>query len=241
MSTSHSYVSVLQQHLERVEAENAGALDQAAALILDGITGDGFIYAGGAGHSMIPVAEAFYRAGGLANVRPIHEPELHHMNGALHATATERLTGIAARALDGIELRPQDVVLVASNSGANPYPVELAMLAKKAGTPVIALTSRACVAAATKRMPTTLPEEATIVLDTLTPVGDVGYTLGTVTTAPPSTIVNGFLWNLILIRLVDLGAERGVSIPMWRSSNVPGGDEFNAALISKYQPLIPQL
>lgn len=59
--------------------------------------------------------------------------------------------------------------------------------------------------------------------------------------APISTVVNAFLWNLVLVRLIDLGAADGVALPLWRSSNVPDGDAANAALLAKYTPRIPTL
>jgi uncharacterized phosphosugar-binding protein len=54
-------------------------------------------------------------------------------------------------------------------------------------------------------------------------------------------VVNAFLWNLVLVRLIDLSAAAGVVLPSWRSSNVPDGDAANAALLAKYTPRIPTL
>ena len=60
-------------------------------------------------------------------------------------------------------------------------------------------------------------------------------------TAALSSLANVFLWNLLLARLVDLARDAGVPLPLWRSSNVEGGDAANAALLAQYQKRVPSL
>jgi uncharacterized phosphosugar-binding protein len=86
-----------------------------------------------------------------------------------------------------------------------------------------------------------LAESASVVLDTLVPPGDATYPAAAPVVAPISTVVNAFLWNLVLVRLIDLGAAEGVALPLWRSSNVPDGDAANAGLLAKYTPRVPTL
>jgi uncharacterized phosphosugar-binding protein len=130
---------------------------------------------------------------------------------------------------------------VFSTSGVNPYPVELAAAAKARGAAVIAVTSHASVAAAPRRAPSTLLDEATIVLDSGVRPGDASYPQSAPRTAPLSTVVNAFLWNLVLAQVLDRGEAEGIEVPLWRSSNVAGGDDANAALLSRYLPRIPAL
>ena len=47
--------------------------------------------------------------------------------------------------------------------------------------------------------------------------------------------------HLLEIECVRECVARGITPPVWRSANAPGGDEFNAALIKKYKPLIKNL
>ncbi|GGP84681.1 SIS domain-containing protein [Saccharothrix coeruleofusca] len=235
------YGDVVRNHLTRVEQQNAVAIDDVAELVLASVRADGTVLTAGAGHSLAAVAETFYRAGGLACVRPIYHPELLPMHGAVSSTAAERRTGLAAEVLREAGLAPHDVLFVFSTSGVNPYPVELAAHAADAGCPVVAVTSLAASAAAPRRAGTTLAENATVVLDNLVPPGDATYPADAPVTAAVSTLATTFLWNLLMVRLLDKAAEAGVALPLWRSANVEGGDVANAALLRKYQTRIPQL
>lgn len=229
------------EQLADVEQANAEAVRAAAELVLGVIRADALIYTAGAGHSLAAVAETFYRAGGLACVYPLYHPELLPLHGAVHSTKTERRTGLAAEVLAERAPGPDDVLVVFSTSGVNPYPVELCIEARKRGAAVIAVTSRASVAAAPRRSSSTLVEQGTVVLDSLVVPGDASYPPDGPRTAPLSTVVNAFLWNLVLAEVYDRGTAEGLELPLWRSSNVVGGDEANAALLAKYGEIVPQL
>ena len=229
------------KQLADVEQANAEAVRAAADLVLGVIRADALVYTAGAGHSLAAVAETFYRAGGLACVYPLYHPELLPLHGAVHSTKTERRTGLAEEVLAERAPGPADVLVVFSTSGSNPYPVELCIAAKERGAAVIAITSRACVAAAPRRSSSTLVEQGTVVLDSLVIPGDASYPPDTPRTAPLSTVVNAFLWNLVLAQVYDRGTAEGLDVPLWRSSNVEGGDKANESLLAKYGAIVPQL
>jgi uncharacterized phosphosugar-binding protein len=239
--TGSDYGNVVRDHLLRVEHQNASALDDVAELVLASVLADGMVLTAGAGHSLAAVAETFYRAGGLACVRPVYHPELLPMHGAISSTAAERRSGLAAEVLSDTGLAAHDVLFVFSTSGVNPYPVELATLAVEAGCPVVAVTSVAASALAPRRAGTTLAEVATVVLDNVVPPGDSTYPVDEPVTAAISTVATAFLWNLLMVRLFDKAAEQNVHLPLWRSANVEGGDAANADLLRHYQTRIPQL
>ena len=239
---SAEFGDLVRKHLDAVDKRNAEALTDVADLLLACIRADGLILSGGAGHSLAAVAETFYRAGGLACVRPLYHPDLLPMHGAMTSTSTEREQGLAARVLQEVPLSGHDVVVVFSTSGVNPYPVELAVTGRAIGCPVIAVTSGPASAAAPPRSAAgTLAENATIVLDTLVPPGDSVYPPAAPHTAALSTVVNAYLWNQVLAKLSQTAAVSHQQLPLWRSSNVPGGDEANAGLLAKYGPRVPQL
>jgi uncharacterized phosphosugar-binding protein len=238
--TDTQYDEAVRAHLNRVAETNVAAIGEAADLLLDTVRDDGLVLTAGAGHSLAAVAETFYRAGGLACVRPLYHPDLLPMHGAVSSTKAERRSGLAAEVL-GASLGEHDVLVVFSTSGVNPYPVELAGLARTAGRPVIAVTSGPASAVAPRRSDSTLAEQGTVVLDTLVPPGDATYPPRAPVAAPISTVANAFLWNLVLVRLIDLAAGEGVDLPLWRSSNVPGGDDANAGLMARYTPRVPAL
>jgi uncharacterized phosphosugar-binding protein len=235
VASASEFGAEMRRRLEQVEEHNAAALDAAADLLLDRLVRrTGLLLTAGAGHSLIGVNEAFYRAGGLAPVRPLYLPELYPLHGAAASTAAERTGGLAARVLESAEPGPDDVLAVFSTSGVNPYPVELAIGARERGLPVLAFTSRACNEAAPKRAGSTLGDEADLVLDTLVRPGDVAYPDDRPVTAPMSTLANAFLWNLLLARLHERAAAEGADLPLWRSSNFAGGDEANTDLFRRY-------
>ena len=235
-----AYDNSVQAHLQRVAEYNADAIHQAADLVLDVIRGDGVLLTSGAGHSLAAVAETFYRAGGLACVRPLYHPELLPLHGAVSSTRAERRSGLAAEVLAD-KLGAHDLLVVFSTSGVNYYPVELAQLAKAAGRPVISVTSGPSSSIAPRRSGSTIAEEATVVLDTLVPSGDSTYPLDAPITAPISTVANAYLWNQLLVAVIDKAKTVGVEVPLWRSSNVPGGDNANESLLAHYTPRIPEL
>ncbi|GAA2807542.1 SIS domain-containing protein [Saccharopolyspora taberi] len=229
-------------HLRRIGAHNATRLREAAGVLADHISADGLVFTAGAGHSLAAVMETFYRAGGLAAVRPLYHPDLLPLHGAVPSTRTERRTGLAEEIITEAGFRGgTDVLVVFSNSGVNPYPVELAITARKAGSQVIAFTSPAASAEAPKRAGTTLAEQADIVLDTLVPGGDASYPAESPVTAPLSSLANVFLWNMLLVELHNTAGQRDLALPVWRSSNTVGGDEANAANLENYGKRVPGL
>ncbi|SHF68311.1 sugar isomerase domain-containing protein [Streptoalloteichus hindustanus] len=238
---STGYGEAVRTHLARLEEHNADALDKAARLLLDCVRGGGVVLTAGAGHSLAAVAETFFRAGGLACVRPLYHPQLLPLHGAGDSTVAERRAGLAEQVFTEANPGPHDVAVVFSTSGVNPYPVELALHARQAGLPVIAVTSPASTAGAPRRAATTLAEQATLVLDTLVPPGDVTHPADAPTTAPLSSLAVMFLWNCLLVRLAEHAADEAVELPLWRSSNVDGNDAWNASLIERYHHRVPQL
>ena len=241
MVSATDLVKSTSDQLAAAAKANAEQVSAAAGLLLGVIRADALVFTAGAGHSLAAVAETFYRAGGLACVYPLYHPELLPLHGAQQSTRTERRSGLAEEVLAERAPGPDDVLVVFSTSGVNPYPVELAAGARRRGAAVIAVTSRACVAAAPRRSATTLVEEGTVVLDSLVIPGDASYPASAPRTGPLSTVVNAFLWNLILAEVYDRGTAEGLDIPLWRSSNVEGGDAANAALLAKYEPRVPAL
>lgn len=233
--------SLVREHLTKVQQHNADALNNVAELFLGSIKAGGLILTGGAGHSLAAVAETFYRAGGLACVYPLYHPDIQPLHGGIASTRAERLTGLAGEVFGKVGLSGNDVLVVFSTSGVNPYPVELAIAAQDAGMPVVAVTSGPANAVAPRRADTTLAENATIVLDTLVLPGDSSYPPGSPVTAALSTVANAYLWAEVLARLSDKAAAAGTDIPLWRSSNVPGGDEANQKYLDLYGPRVPQL
>src|SRR3982074_3268283 len=110
--TGENYGEFLRDALAEVERHNSAALDQVADLLLNCVRADGTVLTAGAGHSLAAVAETFYRAGGLACVRPLCHRDLRPMPGAVSSTKAERRSGLAAEVLGPGPLGERDVLVV---------------------------------------------------------------------------------------------------------------------------------
>lgn len=227
--------------LDEVDTLSGKAIREAAEVILDAFAAGGVLHVAGAGHSLVMVCETFYRAGGLAAVRPLWDPEILPLNGARHSTLAERRDGLGRAVVEAADPAKPDVLVVFSTSGRNPYPVEIARECAARGMPVIAVTSRAAMAGAAARSGGTLLDHADVVLDTGVPAGDAVYPAQAPRTSPVSTVLGAYVWTLLLAELDQLAQETGRTLPRWTSANVPGGDEANAELFERYRERIPEL
>lgn len=227
----------LNELVTRVVATNQETLEAASEAIVRSARDGGLLYAAGAGHSLAAVMETFFRAGGLAFVRPLWDEAVLPLAGARASTSAEREPGLGRGVAERAGITEKDTVLIFSNSGANPYPVEIAAYARSVGATVIAMTSVEASAAAPKRADHRLFEISDIVVDTAVPAGDVTWPLDAPATAPASTILTASLWAVILRQIDMIDPE----VPRWKSANVPGTDDFNAGLVERFAPRIPEL
>lgn len=238
---SEDFGSAAREHLARVEERNAAALEVAVDKMLGAVRDDQLIHTAGSGHSLAMVLESFYRAGGLACVRPMFHPALLPVFGAQASTQLERVSGLAATLVAQADTTPGDVAFVFSSSGLNAYPVEVAESLAAAGVYVVAVSSRPHMDPAAPRVHAKLGDVADLVLDTMTPPGDAVVTGGSGRTAPVSSLINVYLWDLLLAGLSRRADAAGVRLPLWQSSNVPGGDTANATHFTHYRPTTPML
>mgnify|MGYP003289731899 CR=1 FL=1 len=140
MTALDRYFEAARGTLAEVAATQGDALEAAARLLADSVAGGGVLHLFGAGHSQLVTLDAFLRAGGLACVNPIVDPALAPAAGPGIAQV-ERTPGHAATVLRDEDLRPGEVVVVVSNSGVNPVPVEVALGCRERGLLVVALTN----------------------------------------------------------------------------------------------------
>src|SRR6266496_1702825 len=86
----------MRAHLQRLEAHNTAALDTVAGRMLEVIGAGGVLHTAGTGHSVAMVLETFYRAGGLACVRPVFHPGLLPLSGGPASALRERGVEVVA-------------------------------------------------------------------------------------------------------------------------------------------------
>jgi uncharacterized phosphosugar-binding protein len=216
--------------LERIENEEAQALDKAAEAVCDVICRDGIIHVFGCGHSHLAALDAFYRAGGLACVSPLLDEDLMLHDGGAKSSRMEKMPGIAAEAFRraGVDSK-KDLLVVISASGKNAAPVEMLRTAKSAGVKTMAISSSRY-----KAHGGVLLQEADLPVDCLVPYGDAVIEVGESRMGGLSTYASLFILNSVLIEGAKRVCLRGVKPPIYTSGNVEGGTAKNIALEERY-------
>jgi uncharacterized phosphosugar-binding protein len=230
------------------EDVRAGRLDAAIDLIVDSLRKGGVIQAFGTGHSQAFAMEVAGRAGGLI---PTHALSLRDVVlrgsrdiSALGGSSLERDDTVVEELFGLYELDPADVFVIASNSGVNGSIVGVALRAKEAGHPVIAVTSLEHTKAVTPKHPSgkRLSEVADIVIDNRAPYGDASVDLGGgLAAGAVSSITAAYIAQLLTLGAADRLQALGEVPPLYISANVPGGDEHNDALKQRYGSRIGSL
>ena len=216
-------------NLSRIEEEEGEALARASRLVADTIKRDGLIFVFGCGHSHLPGLDAFYRAGGLANVSAVLDTDLMLHNGAAKSSRMEKMSGIAPEILRRYVPSEKDMIFIFSASGKNLVPVEMAEAARAAGVPSVGVSSSAYFDHGGK-----LHEKVDIAIDCKVPYGDACIDVGEVKMGGLSTSAACFILNSCLIEGAKLALAEGVTPPIYISGNVEGGREHNVVLENLY-------
>jgi uncharacterized phosphosugar-binding protein len=230
--------------LDQLEATQGAAIESLAIAGCDAIRSGGIVHVGGTGHSAIIPLEAFHRAGGLAAMNPLWDAATLPPTGAPQATQLERDPSRGRAAVNEAGIKPGELLIVVSQSGINGAPVETAIAGAEAGAVVGAFVSLPHSNGLTSRHPSgkTLAEVASIVIDTGVPRGDALLPRPDGSSAlAASTMLFTAAWYLFLERLLARLDEAGVETPIWKSSNAPGGDEWNARYFARYADRIAGL
>jgi uncharacterized phosphosugar-binding protein len=234
------YLKETTSRLERLAGPNQ-AIDDAVAVIADALEAGGVVQAFGTGHSEAFAMEIAGRAGGLIATNKMQlrtlvlrgDRKVSELGGA----EFERDPNIGENLLALFDVQPNDVFIIASNSGVNGSILGVALAAKARGHKVIAVTSMDHTMKVQPKHPSgkRLSEVADIVIDNLAPFGDStmkledGTGIGAV-----SSITAAFIAQRITIGVADNIRRRGKTPPVYISANIPGGDEHNGALENLY-------
>jgi len=178
------------------------AIQQAADWFAETILAGRMVHLFGCGHSRILVEEMWPRYGSFPGFNPIVELSLsfHNLvvgaNGQRQAMFLENVGGLAERILRNFDVSSLDAALVASSSGCNIVPMEMAESFQKRGVKVVVIVSQQHSAASRSQHPggKKLPDFADLVLDTGAPVGDAMVKIdGLATPVSPGSTVGGCL------------------------------------------------
>ncbi|WP_229074637.1 sugar isomerase domain-containing protein [Actinoplanes sp. DH11] len=238
---SADYLSRIEEVVGRIGRGQRAEKQRAAELLTTSISTGGVIQAFGCGHSEALAMEIAGRAGGLVPTNRIALRDIVLYGGEPLATladpAVERDTGIAHRLYQLAPVKPDDAFVIASNSGINGAVVEMALLVKEHGHPLVAITSAAHSAGVASRHPSgrKLGDIADVTLDNGAPYGDATLTLpGGGAVGAVSSITAALLAQQLVVEVVARLTAAGITPPVYLSDNVPGGKEHNAELEARY-------
>ena len=217
---------------------------EAANLFAETILAGRMVHCFGSGHSRILVEEMWPRYGSFPGFNPIVELSLsfHNLvvgaNGQRQAMFLENVHGLAARILRNYDLSPKDTALVASSSGCNLVPIEMAEEFKRRGVKVVAIISKAHSEASRsqRRDGRKLQDFADVVLDTGAPAGDAMIEVPGLETpvGPGSTIGGCMLINAIKVEVAALLTEAGKPPTVLTAPALVGNEKASQLFESAY-------
>lgn len=212
MTPAARYFQGSRRILARVE-DQLPEIRMAARWFAETILQGRMVHLFGSGHSRILVEEMWPRYGSFPGFNPIVELSLsfHNLvvgsNGQRQAMFLENVPGLAARILRNFDISPDDCAMVASSSGCNVVPIEMAEEFRRRRVRVVAVISRqhSEKSRSAREDGRRLQDFADLVLDTGAPVGDAMVHVEGLSTpvAPGSTVGGCLLVNAIKAELAD--------------------------------------
>ena len=231
-------------YITRIRDEERERIATVARVIADQIEKDKLIYIWGpGGHSNMNAMEIFFRAGGLMHVSAILDEGTMLSSGALRSMAIERTPGYGRIVIDDNQIGEGDLLIIANAYGINSACLDAAMRAKELGATTIAVTSKGHADSIPADHPARHPSKVNLYkacdyyIDTKVPVGDavieipgIDQKMGAV-----STLCNAYTLNCLMMMAAQILGERGVEVPLWKSGNCPGGDDWNNQFIARFK------
>ncbi|WP_297437815.1 SIS domain-containing protein [uncultured Clostridium sp.] len=233
---SQQFFDIVSEKVNIIMNNEKENIQSAAQVIADSIMSGGIIQSFGSGHSYAGAIEIAGRAGGLIPAKVIEDPT----RGEL-----EIVEGSGKALMRRVQLEKNDVVVIISNSGRNPMPLEIAEIAKAKGVKIIAVTALEISKKTTSRHSSgkRLFEFADVVLNNHSVDGDCAITMEglDVPVGPTSSIACSLLLNAAILEAYEIMISKGYKVPVFKSANVDGGREFNKTLLEKYAHRIYRL
>ncbi len=241
---AQEYKNIITSVLDEIISEDE-TIKKAAAVIGDSIMRDQVIHViGPGGHSNMAVEEMFSRAGGFACINAILDPGTNLSHGGFRSMKVERIPGYATAVLNsyGVGKTPNEVLIIVNAYGINAMTIDCALEAKKKGVTTVAITSTSFANQIPKDHPSRHPSGANlyqsvdIFINNHLPYGDAILSIEGCeqNVGPTSTFCNVFAVNYLVMETCKYLVSKGYTPPIFRSGNMPGGDEYNKHLVEKY-------
>ena len=237
--------------LTKIEKEEE-SIKRAAEIMAKSISKDKLIHViGTGGHSNMGAEEMFWRAGGLIPINAILDAGINLIHGARRTTTIERTPGYGVKVMDAYNIgkTKDEVIIIINACGINTMTIDVALEAKKRGMSTIGITSTTFATQVPDGHPSRHPtnknlyELVDVFINNYQPIGDAIIEIegAEQKVGPVSTICNSFAIQLLVIETVKQTLKMGKKPPVWKSANMPGGDEANKKYFNEYIKRIKHL
>ncbi|OQO83365.1 hypothetical protein BH739_16345 [Enterococcus casseliflavus] len=226
-----NYINKIEELISSLKKsdEEQKCILKAADLIAESIMGGGILQAYGLGHSKASAIEICGRAGGLIPTKIISSKT---------EGIVEKVEGTGTAWTRKLNFNPHDILVVISNSGNAAFGSELASFFYENNAPVILVTSKQVIEQAKlkNKFAKNLVEKATVILDNFTVEGDASISVPGIDTkiGPTSSIMNAVSLQSAIYEAIVLMNNKKFDVPIYKSVNVEGGNEFNKEKEAKY-------
>lgn len=242
MKAWENYFTIMQEVVANVMESQKENIMKAAKILADTTEKGGIIYGFGTGHSHLVTDDAFWRAATPANYCALLEQSA---TGSFEITKSyniENTYGIGTLIVDYNRITSNDCMIIISNSCNNIAPIDAAIRAKEKGIPVIAITAvKYSEYLKTKHKSNVkLKDVADVVLDNCSLIGDAAVEIDgfEMKVGSTSTIPNIFLQNAILVQMVELLVQKGITPDVYYNGHMafmkPECANHNDKLVDKY-------
>ena len=239
-SLSSRWLNATRAVLDEIEATQLDQIRQAAEIMSDSIQAERWVHTFGCGHATIPVEEMYPRIGGFVGFHPMVELPLTFFTritgemGIHQFLFLERAEGYGDSIMKSYSFDSRDSMWIFSHTGINNVNIDIALRAKEAGMKVVVTGSASQVG--TPRHPSgkSLFELADVVIDTRVPARDSAVPLKNHVdnVGPISTMAFVAVVWMTITTVAEILAERGVTLYIHPSHNVPGDTTAHARLDS---------
>lgn len=237
MNLAEKYFERAHQLLSDIQTGEIEKIQRAAQAVARSIKDGGILHLFGSGHSAIPTQEVYIRAGSLTNTLPLSLDRI--------LDTFERIEGTGAALMGRFTGQQGEVLIVLSNSGVNPLPIEVAMIGKQRGLVTVGISSYAHSQQVSPKhsIGQRLMDLVDISIDSHVPYGDAGLPVEGLPMhiGPLSTLAGVSIVNAIIAQSIENLQQMGETPPIRISRNLPGGDENNRRYIDRYADRIPEL
>jgi uncharacterized phosphosugar-binding protein len=245
------FKQIIVEIFNKIESEENSILE-GAEIMTNAIMDGQVIHAiGTGGHSNIAAEELLWRAGVLVPINSMLEPGINLIHGGKRSNIIERTPGYGIKILDAYSVgkKEGEVIVIVNAYGINPLCIDIALESKKRNVKSIGVTSQSFAKEISKDHPSRHPsgknlyEIVDIFIDNHLPLGDAVIKIKGCEqkVAPTSTLCNIFTLHCLIIEAVKKLVDKGVKPPVWKSANMPGGDEANKKYEEKYAHRIKHL